>query len=146
MLSQEKLAQRILEVIPLIMRVVGANIRQETSASFRVSHHRVLKLLYQRPRTISELAACQAVALPTMSRTISTLVERGWVTRTEDTNDRRRVLVQITDEGRAILDQLHSRIQAHMTARLAPLTAEERELVLAGLEILEKTFTTEELV
>ncbi len=144
MIPQEELAQRILEIIPLIMRMVGANIRRETTAGFRVSHHRVLKLLHQRPRTLSELATCQAVALPTMSRTISALVERGWVTRTEDPHDRRRIQVQITDEGRAILEQLHGRLQAQLATRLAPLTAKEREQVLAGLEILEKTFTTED--
>jgi len=79
-----------------------------------------------------------------MSRTVSVLVERGWVTRAEDPQDRRRVRLRITDEGWAILEQLRTRVQAHLTARLAALTAEEREQVLAGLEVLEKVFTTED--
>jgi len=141
--SEDELARRILDIIPLVMRAMGAKIRQEATAGFQVSHYRVLKLLRQQPRTLSELAMCQAVALPTMSRTVSVLVERGWVTRAEDPQDRRRVRLRITDEGWAILEQLRTRVQAHLTARLATLTAEEREQVLAGLEALEKVFTTE---
>jgi len=123
---------------------MGAKMRQEAATGFRVSHYRVLHLLHQRPRTISELATCQFVALPTMSRTISALVERGWVTRTEDSTDRRRVQIRITDEGLAILEQLCTRLQAHLAARLATLTAEEQEQVLAGLEVLKKVFTTKD--
>ncbi len=141
--SDEELARRILDIIPLVMRVMGAKIRQEATAGFQVPHYRLLKLLHQQPRTLSELAACQAVALPTMSRTVSALVERGWVTRTQDPENRRRVQVQITGTGQAILEQLRTRVQAHLSAYLVTLTAEEREQALAGLEALEKAFTTE---
>jgi len=142
--SEEQLARHILDIIPSVMRAMGAEIRQEAAAGFQVSHYRVLKLVRQRPRTVSELATCQAVALPTMSRTVSVLVERGWVTRTGDPEDRRRVQVRITDEGWAVFDGLRARAQARLAARLAVLTAEEREQVLAGLEVLEKAFTTED--
>ena len=141
--SDEELARRILDIIPLVMRVMGAKIRQEATAGFQVSHYRVLKLLHQQPRTLSELAACQAVALPTMSRTVSALVERGWVTRTQDPENRRRVQVRTTDEGWAIVEQLRTQVQAHLAAYLTDLTVEEREQALAGLEALEKAFTTE---
>ena len=143
MLSEEKLARRILDTIPLIMLVMGAKMRQEATAGFQVSHYRVLKLLLQQPRTLSELAACQTVALPTMSRTVSALVERGWVTRTQDPNNRRRVRIEITATGEAVLNQLRTRVQEHLATYLTALTAEEREHVLTGLEALGKVFATE---
>ena len=142
--SENELARRILDIIPLVMRATGAEMRREATAGFQVSHYRVLKLLHQQPRTLSELAACQAVALPTMSRTVSVLVERGWVARAEDPHDRRRVQLRITDQGWSLLEQLHTRLQERLAARLAVLTAREREQVIAGLEVLEKVFTTEE--
>ena len=142
--SEKELARRILDIIPLVMRVTGAKMRQEAATGFQVSHYRMLKLLHQRPRTLSELAACQAVALPTMSRTVSALVERGWVTRTQNPENRRQVQVRITNAGEAILEHLYTRVQVHLAAYLVTLTTEEREQTLVGLEILEKAFTTED--
>lgn len=141
--SEEELTRRVLNIIPLVMRTMGAEMRQEATAGFQVSHYRILKLIHQQPRTVSELAARQVVALPTMSRTVSALVERGWVTRTEDPLDRRRVRLRVTDDGRAVLEQLRSRIQERLAGRLAGLTTEEREQLLTGLEVLERVFTTE---
>ncbi|RME65054.1 MAG: MarR family transcriptional regulator, partial [Caldilineae bacterium] len=133
----------ILDIIPLVMRATGAEMRREATAGFQISHYRILRLLQQQPRTLSELAACQEVALPTMSRTVSVLVERGWVTRSEDPQDRRRVQLRVTDEGWAVFEKLRARVQERLAARLSVLTAEEREQVLAGLGILEKAFVTE---
>jgi len=143
MRSEEQVVRRVLDIIPLVMQAMGAEIRREAMAGFQVPHYRVLKLLHQQPRTLSELTACQAVALPTMSRTISTLVKRGWVTRIEDPRDRRCVQLQVTDAGRAVFEELCNRAQERLAARLAILTAEERERLLAGLEVLEEVFTTE---
>jgi len=142
-LPEEELAQRILDIIPLVMRAMGAEMRQQATAGFQVSHFRVLKLLQKQPRSLSELATCQAVALPTMSRTVSALVERGWVTRTEDTQDRRRVQLRMTDAGKIVFDELRVRAQARLAARLTSLSPEERAQVLAGLAILRQVFITE---
>jgi DNA-binding MarR family transcriptional regulator len=141
--SEEHLARRVLDIIPLAMRAMGAEIRQQATTGFQVSHFRVLKLIRDRPRTLSELATCQVVGLPTMSRTVSALVERGWVARTEDPRDRRRVQLRITDAGEAAFRGIRSRAQERLSARLATLTANERERLLAGLEVLEKVFATE---
>jgi len=143
MRSEEEIARRILDIVPAVMRSVGADMRWRASAGFQVSHYRVLGMLSKRPLTLSELAAYQAVALPTMSRTVSILVERGWITRTEDPEDRRRVQLGVTNEGRSVLKELRAEGLANLAARLAGLTPEEREQVLAGLEVLEKVFVTE---
>jgi len=143
MQSEEEVARRILEIVPAVMRFVGADMRRQTAAGFRVAHYRVLGMLSKRPFTLSDLATCQAVALPTMSRTVSTLVDRGWVARTEDPEDRRRIQLTATDEGRSVLEQLHAQAQRRLAARLAGLTAAERAQVLAGLQVLEKVFVME---
>jgi len=141
--SEEQLARCILDIIPLVMRAMGAEMRQQATAGFQVSHFRVLKLLQKQPYSLSELATCQAVALPTMSRTVSALVERGWVARTEDSQDRRRVQLRMTDAGARVFQELRARAQARLAARLTPLSPEERDQALAGLEVLKQVFITE---
>ena len=140
MWSNEECARRILEVIPLVMRTVGAEMRQKAAAGFSVPHYRVLALLCHGARCLSELAQSQAVALPTMSRTVSALVERGWLTRSEDPYDRRRVVISLTDEGRAYFESLHACAEEHMARLVTSLSAEQRETLLAGLDVLRSLF------
>ena len=45
---------------------------------------------------MSELARAQAVSLPTMSNSISAMVERGWVRREAPDGDRRVVMIDVT--------------------------------------------------
>lgn len=54
-------------------------------------------------RTVSMLAERERVAAPSMTSTINGLEEQGFVLRTPDEDDRRRVQVDITDEGIAIV-------------------------------------------
>lgn len=142
MRTDEELARHVLEVIPLVMRAVGAEMRRAT-AGLSVPHYRLLALLCQGPRTVSELAACQAVALPTISRTVSTLVERGWVTRSTDSRDRRRVVIAASEEGRAVFADLHARAEAEVARRMTSLSPREREHLWVGLEVLHAIFAHE---
>lgn len=53
--------------------------------------------------TLSGLAEHERVTAPTMSIIVNGLVELGYVTRVPDDEDRRRVQVEITESGHAIV-------------------------------------------
>ncbi len=55
------------------------------------------KLIYQR-----ELAAGTFKDAPTVSRIVELLVNRGYIIRKADKNDRRKFLVSLTEEGQRI--------------------------------------------
>jgi MarR family 2-MHQ and catechol resistance regulon transcriptional repressor len=97
-------------------------------------------MLAHREWTLSELAEVQAVSLPTMSSTITTLEERAWVTRERSPEDRRVVLVQLTSQGRAVIEDAHHHAEEQIAVMLAPLAEDERERLQQGLEILRKVF------
>lgn len=73
--------------------------------------------VYQR-----ELAANTFKDAPTVSRIIELLVNRGYLSRVADKEDRRRFLVSLTEEGRNIYKQS------------APLLYDARTLGWAGLD------------
>ena len=54
-------------------------------------------------RTLSRLAERERVTAPTMSATINGLAELGLVVRVPDDDDRRRVYVEITEQGEKIV-------------------------------------------
>ncbi|MDM7854980.1 MarR family winged helix-turn-helix transcriptional regulator [Cellulomonas alba] len=61
----------------------------------------VLFLLLEGARTQRELAVAVDVSEQTMSRTVATLARAGYVTRTPDAADRRRLEVAVTASGRS---------------------------------------------
>lgn len=72
----------------------------ETGLPF--SRVRILRRLVKRSMTASELGAGAAMDAPATSVAINDLEDRGLVTRTLDPVNRRRKLVSLTDEGRAV--------------------------------------------
>src|SRR5262249_57745112 len=81
-------ARDILEIIPLVMRTVAAELRAAGELP-APAHFGLLSLLSARARSLTDLASLQGVSLPTMSSSISAMVERGWGQRTAPQDDGR---------------------------------------------------------
>src|SRR2546421_39315 len=98
-------ARDILHTIPRVMRTVAAELRAAGELP-APAHFGLLVLLAEQPRTVTELAGMQGVSLPTMSNSITAMVERGWVRRTPPGADRRVLFVEATAAGRAALERV----------------------------------------
>lgn len=90
------------------------------------------------PLTLGELADIERVAQPTISRVVAKLEADGLVERRPDDRDRRVVLVVTTAAGADLLEVARSRKVRWIEDRLAQLTDDERDRVLAALPALER--------
>ena len=88
------------------------------------------------PRTPGELAEAEHVRPPSMTRTIATLVEGGFVQRTGHPSDGRQVLVSPTEAGRAAVEETRRRRAAWLGRRLEQLSAAERTTLAEAARIL----------
>ena len=79
-LKAREAARTLLEVMPLVMRTVAAELRAAGELP-APAHFPLLHMLSEQPRTLSELAAFRGVSLPSMSSSVTTLVARGWIRR-----------------------------------------------------------------
>jgi DNA-binding MarR family transcriptional regulator len=132
-------AREILEIIPLVMRTVAAELRAAGEMP-APAHFGLLSILSVRPRMLSDLASLQGVSLPTMSNSISAMVERGWVRREAPDGDRRVVMIDVTPTGRAALERVSRAAEAHLADVLAPLDLPARRRLVGGLGVLRKVF------
>src|ERR1051325_6362428 len=98
-------ARDILEIVPLVMRTVAAELRAAGEMP-APAHFGLLSILSERPRMLSELASIQGVSLPTMSSSISAMVDRGWVRRAAAGDDRRVAIIEVTATGRSALERV----------------------------------------
>src|SRR5262245_20207001 len=77
------------------------------------------------PHTVSELAGYESIAGPTMTRLVPALKGRGLARRIRDRNDLRRVHVEATPIGRALIERGRSHRIARLQRELAALSAAE---------------------
>lgn len=63
-------------------------------------------------QSVKELAEAVGLSLPGMSRSIDPLVQKGFVSRQEDSHDRRAKQIEITEAGRWVLQRFYeSRVE-----------------------------------
>jgi DNA-binding MarR family transcriptional regulator len=135
----EELARQILEVFPFIMRSVAAEMRQ-SGYVFVPAHFQLLTILEHHACSLSELAERQSVSLPTMSNSVTILEDRGWVKRTRSTDDRRKVVIAITSEGRAALADAARHAQRRIAQIVEALSPEQQAQILTSLQLLREVF------
>jgi DNA-binding MarR family transcriptional regulator len=76
-------------------------------------------------RSVKALAESLGVSLPTMSRAVDGLFERGFVRREEDTADRRMKRVGLTDSGRTVPRALNEARLSALQELMSSLADEE---------------------
>jgi DNA-binding MarR family transcriptional regulator len=132
-------ARELLEIMPLVMRTVAAELRSAGELP-APAHFGLLLTLSERARTLTELAALRGVSLPSMSNSVTALAQRGWIRRLAPGRDRRSVPIDLTPSGRAALERVGRIAEAHLSDVLAPLDAGSRRRLVAGLGVLRRVF------
>jgi DNA-binding MarR family transcriptional regulator len=99
-----------------------------------------VSLLFQISRNrgigVRDLAALERMSPAAMSGYVDRLERAGLVAKTQDTKDRRRQGLSVTDEGERVLRSVKSRRTAWLAARLERLPPEEVEAIDAAVEPL----------
>ena len=90
------------------------------------------------PMSAGELAACERVQPPSMTKVLAHLEERGFVRRDPHPSDKRQAIISITEAGRELLESERRTRDAWLAKRLAKLTAEERAQLRAVVPVLDK--------
>jgi DNA-binding MarR family transcriptional regulator len=116
--------------------VLWAELLAHTESDLSRTGASVLNTLRDGPRRITELAAAQNVAQPTMTVAVQRLEARGLVRRERAADDRRATNVVLTDAGAAKLAGRHAARAAALQARLAALDADQRAALEAALPAL----------
>lgn len=88
--------------------------------------------------TVGALAAREQVQPPSMTRTVTCLVDAGLVERQPHPTDGRQVVVRLTDEGRAVVNADAARRDRWLSRRLEELTPAERDVLRQAAPILQR--------
>jgi DNA-binding MarR family transcriptional regulator len=86
--------------------------------------------------TLKEAAGLVHVSLPAASRMVDDLVQRGFVERNEDSEDRRMKRVRLTDRGRSVIGRLNAARLSGLEQFALGLSPDERNSLAQALDSL----------
>lgn len=121
----------------LVVGRLARRLRQRTLGGLTPSQLSVLaSLSRQGPVTLSELAETEGVAAASISGIVGRLVDKGLVDRIPHPDDRRSTLVEMSPQGRKVLEKGRGERTAFLAERLDRLSAREREVLTEAVAIL----------
>jgi DNA-binding MarR family transcriptional regulator len=124
---------------PALLRLTRLVRNQRVDTSVTLTQLSAMGSLYKNgAMSAGELAACERVQPPSMSKVLANLEERGLVRRDPHPGDRRQAILAITEAGTQLLDSERRARDAWLTRQLAALTAAERDLLRRVVPILDK--------
>jgi DNA-binding MarR family transcriptional regulator len=86
---------------------------------------------------VAELAAREGMSMPSVCSHLDRLEASGLVTRRQAERDRRRVDLEVTNEGQRVLKVIRSKRTAWLSARLSKLADTDLAAVAAAIAPLE---------
>lgn len=141
--SPEECAREVLDVVPLVMRAIRAEMRSHRTPDLSVPQFRALLYLRHHPGTsLSAVSDHLGLTPPSTSKLVDGLVARGLLTRETSPSDRRRVMLLVTPPGEAILQAASEATLARLAEALARLDEGGRAAVLEAMQALRALFST----
>ncbi|MBO3460195.1 MarR family transcriptional regulator [Aetokthonos hydrillicola Thurmond2011] len=143
--SQE-CANKVMDTVPLVMRFIRADMRENSAASLSIPQLRSLAFLKRNPgASLSDIAEHLGVTCATASTTIERLVQRNFVQRTDNPQERRKVVLNLTDSGIQHLEQTQAETRTHIADLLDGLMETEIAQIEKGLILLKNVFEQSEV-
>ena len=111
--------------------------RSATDRADRATRALLAAVASKEPATLGEVAKAAGRGAPATSRAIDGLVRGGLVDRSPDPDNRRRLALRLSEQGRALLDE-RGTAGGSLVKRISRLAQSELRAVERAVEILER--------
>ncbi|MEE9286416.1 MAG: MarR family transcriptional regulator, partial [Dehalococcoidia bacterium] len=124
--------------LPAVTRALALEVQRAGAAvQLTLAQFSSLRLLARRDCSVTELAQTLNVTLPTATRIVDALVNKGLAERFSSRLDRRHVLLRITSDGRQVENHCRLKVESYLADLLDSWPQErQRELAQALEEML----------
>jgi MarR family transcriptional regulator, organic hydroperoxide resistance regulator len=134
--SQAEFAAALEELFRAVRRATGRGV-PGGDTELTLSQYNMLSALGERPSTVTEIAGAADVAIPTATRALRSLEERGFVERRRNSDsDGRLVTVALTPAGSDVLAEKTEWVRARQRAIFESLTETQRRTAAKTLRAI----------
>lgn len=132
-------ADRLLEVVPRVMRRIREEMRARVPHGLTVPQLRALLYLRRNPDGgLTAVAAHLGMSAPAASALVERLVRAGQVEREIHPDERRRIRLRLTRRGLAHATMARNAARVWLTRELGQLAARDLARLKAALDVLEQ--------
>ena len=129
--------EAVLPAMWFIRRQMRGSRGELTLPQFRI----LVRIRREPEASLSALADHLGASLSTVSRAVTTLVEKGLLLRTDSPVDRRQLSLSITPRGQSVLNRARRAAQVRMAEVFEPLDAEQRRSMIEAMRQVRVLFT-----
>jgi len=137
--TRQRCAMSVTGTFHLFMRTMGPEIGSRVG---RVVHprqfHTMVTLKNLDGASLSALAGHTGSTMSAASKLVDGLVDRGFVARETDEDDRRRLILRLTEAGEQLIAAVDDAETSALVEWLADLSDAESAMVTLGMELLSK--------
>jgi DNA-binding MarR family transcriptional regulator len=139
-MEKAQLIQRVIELQRKVNRMLRRQVPDAwMELSLTLAQLKSLFFISNEGSTnVGKLAAALSVTSANVTGIVDRLVKQGLVTRRENPEDRRMLLLQVTDKGRALITDLRERQTSRLSEILDYLGPDELSTLAQGLSSLLK--------
>ncbi|HSI11285.1 MAG TPA: MarR family transcriptional regulator [Chthoniobacter sp.] len=135
-------AAELLEVVPMMMRVIRAKVRANSSPELSVPQFRALAFLGRNEGAmLGDVASFLVLTLSAASKLVDGLVTTGLVARESDPLDRRKIVLKLTPAGERKFAAVREATADFLTERVAEVSVEDRACIAEAMRTLRGIFS-----
>jgi DNA-binding MarR family transcriptional regulator len=138
--SAKECALELLDAAPPVVWHIR-RVMQGHRSGLSVPQFRAMVMIANQPCiSLSYVAENLALSLPTTSRIVTGLVNKGFLKRQPCADDRRQMSLGITSRGRSVLSGAWSAAQQSMADELEHFTPKQRASLVDAMQMVKKVF------
>ena len=132
----------LLDALPPIWDRIRSHLRVSGIERFDITleQFRALRHIRRGYRSVGEIAEKRQVSRSAVSQAVEALVSKGLVTRTQESEDRRCVLLTLTPRASEAMDANWEQDRSWVADRMSGLSVEDLECVGKAMGILRSAF------
>jgi MarR family transcriptional regulator, 2-MHQ and catechol-resistance regulon repressor len=144
-LSLQQTVDILLDSLPPVWDRIRSNLRIAATTKFGITleQFHVLRHIRQGYQSVGSLAEKKQISRSAVSQAVDVLVAKGLVTRRQESDDRRCVLLELTPHANQVLEANFQENRLWMKKKMASMTPEQLNSIRKAMGILKRTFAPE---
>ena len=139
--GRDDCAREVLDVVPAVLRPIRQQMRSHRAAGLSIPQFRSLCFVERYDgASLSMVAEHLDLSLPTVSRMINGLVQRGYMQRKSSEDDRRHVSLSLRARGQSIMREARTATQQFLAEKFQELSQEQRGALVTAMQALREVF------
>lgn len=134
-------AAELLEVVPMVMRAMRAEVRGHRAPELSMPQFRALAFIGRNDgAALSDVANFLGQSLPAASKLVDGLVAAQFAIRRPDSTDRRKISLTLSPAGREKHEAILTHARSFLSRKVEHLAEPQRSAIVTAMKTLREVF------